>query len=98
MKGLSGLAPRQGTGFVESLLHLIGLDWTVPDLGTFSRRQKSLAVTIPCRGSHEPQNLLTGATVIRRSAQSTLLFPRPKRSESLSSSILIRRIWARPLG
>lgn len=98
MEGLFGLALRQGTGVVESLLHLVGLDWTVPDLGTLGRRQKSLAVTIRYRGSLGPQNLLTGATVIGRSAQSTLPVPRPKRSESLSSSILIRRIWARPLG
>ena len=31
MKVLSGMALRQTTGFVESLLRLIGLDWTVPD-------------------------------------------------------------------
>ncbi|MEE4121408.1 MAG: transposase, partial [Paracoccaceae bacterium] len=42
---------RQTTGFVESLLRLVGLDWTVPDFSTLSRRQKTLAVTIPYRGS-----------------------------------------------
>ena len=31
MKVLFGMALRQTTGFVESLLRLIGLDWTVPD-------------------------------------------------------------------
>ena len=31
MKGLFGMALRQTTGFVESLLRLIGLDWAVPD-------------------------------------------------------------------
>jgi hypothetical protein len=33
MKVLFGMALRQTTGFVESLLRLVGLDWTVPDLG-----------------------------------------------------------------
>jgi hypothetical protein len=31
----------------ESLLRLVGLDWSVPDFSTLSRRQKSLAVHIP---------------------------------------------------
>ena len=51
MKVLFGMALRQTTGFVESLLRLVGLDWAVPDFSTLSRRQKALAVTIPYRGS-----------------------------------------------
>ena len=51
MKVLFGMALRQTTGFVESLLKLIGLDWAVPDFSTLSRRQKTLAVNIPYRGS-----------------------------------------------
>ena len=51
MKVLFGMALRQTTGFVESLLRLIGLDWDVPDFSTLSRRQKTLAVNIPHRGS-----------------------------------------------
>ena len=47
MKVLFGMALRQTTGFVESLLRLVGLDWTVPDFSTLSRRQKTLAVNIP---------------------------------------------------
>lgn len=47
MKGLFGMALRQTTGFVESLLQLSGLDWSVPDFSTVSRRQKTLAVNIP---------------------------------------------------
>jgi hypothetical protein len=47
MKVLFGMALRQTTGFVESLLKLIGLDWVVPDFSTLSRRQKALAVNIP---------------------------------------------------
>ena len=58
MKVLFGLALRQTTGFVESLLRLVGLDWTVPDFSTLSRRQKTLAVNIPYRGSKGPLHLL----------------------------------------
>ncbi len=45
MKVLFGMALRQTTGFVESLLRLIGLG-TVPGFSTRSRRQKTLAVNI----------------------------------------------------
>ena len=51
MKGLFGMALRQTTGVVEGLLHLIDLDWTVPNFSTLSRRQKGLKVNIPYRGS-----------------------------------------------
>ena len=57
MKVLFGMALRQTTGFVESLLCLIGLDWEVPDFSTLSRRQKTLAVNIPHRGSQGPLHL-----------------------------------------
>ncbi|SEN63024.1 Transposase DDE domain-containing protein, partial [Pseudorhodobacter antarcticus] len=50
MKVLFGMALRQTTGFVESLLHLIDLDWAVPNFSTLSRRQKTLKVNIPYRG------------------------------------------------
>ena len=58
MKVLFGMALRQTTGFVESLLRLVGLDWDVPDFSTLSRRQKTLAVNIPHRGSQGPLHLL----------------------------------------
>ena len=45
------MSTRQTTGFVESLLCLIGLDRDVPDFRTLSRRQKTLKVNIPYRGS-----------------------------------------------
>lgn len=47
IKVLFVMALRQTTGFVESLLKLVGLDWTVPDFSTLSGRQKTLAVNIP---------------------------------------------------
>ena len=37
MKVLFGMALRQTTGFVESLLHLSDLDWAVPKFSTLSR-------------------------------------------------------------
>lgn len=52
-------------GFVESLLRLIGLDGTVPDFSTRSRRQKTLAVNILYRGSKGPLHLLIDSTGIK---------------------------------
>ena len=65
MKMLFGKALRQTTGFVESLLHLIGLDWAVPDFSTLSRRQKTLKVNIPYRGSQGTLHLLMDSTGIK---------------------------------
>ena len=65
MKVLFGMALRQTTGFVESLLQLIGLDWAVPDFSTLSRRQKGLKVNIPYRGSEGPLHLLIDSTGIK---------------------------------
>jgi hypothetical protein len=62
---LFGMALRQTTGFVESLLRLVGLDWTVPDFSTLSRRQKTLAVNIQYRGSKGPLHLLIDSTGIK---------------------------------
>jgi len=65
MKVLFGMALRQTTGFVESLLRLIGLDWAVPDFSTLCRRQKTLAVNIPYCGSQGPLHLLIDSTGIK---------------------------------
>lgn len=65
LKVLFGFALRQTTGFVESLLRLAGLDWSVPDFSTLSRRQKSLTVDIPYRGSDGPLHLLIDSTGIK---------------------------------
>lgn len=59
------MALRQTAGFVESLQGVIGLDWTVPDFSTLSRRQKTLKVNIPDRGSGGPLHLLIDGTGIR---------------------------------
>lgn len=65
MKVLFGMALRQTTGFVESLLRLSGLDWFVPNFSTLSRRQKTLQVNIPYRGSDGPLHLLIDSTGIK---------------------------------
>ena len=65
MKVLFGMALRPTTGFVESLLRIVGLDWEVPDFSTLSRRQKTLAVNIPYRGSQGPLYFLIDSTGIK---------------------------------
>lgn len=52
-----------GTG---RLLRLVGLDWSVPDFSTLSRRQKTLAVSIPYRGSKGPLHLLIPSRALLR--------------------------------
>lgn len=58
VKALFGMALRQTTGFVESLLRLIGLTLAAADFGTLSRRQKTLKVGIPHRGRDGPDGPL----------------------------------------
>ena len=58
LKVLFGMPLRQTAGFVESLLRLVGLDWEVPDFSTLCRRQKTLNVGRPYRGSKGPLKLL----------------------------------------
>lgn len=65
IKVLLGLPLRQTTGFVESLLELAGLNWTVPNFNTLCRRQKTLSVAIPFRGSSGPLHLLIDSTGIK---------------------------------
>ena len=65
LKVLFGLPLRQTTGFVQSLLELIGLDWVVPDFSTLCRRQRTLQVSLPYRGGTGPLNLLIDSTGIK---------------------------------
>lgn len=44
LKALFGLALRQTTGLVASLLKLAGLDWPVPDFSTLCRRRQRVSV------------------------------------------------------
>ena len=65
LKVLFGMPLRQTTGFVQSLLQLVGLDWAVPDFSTLCRRQRTLNVSLPYRGSEGPLNLLIDSTGIK---------------------------------
>ena len=65
LKALFGLPLRQATGLVESLLKLAGLDWSVPDFSTLSRRQMGLNVAIPYRPSTGALHLLIDSTGIK---------------------------------
>lgn len=65
LKALFGLALRQTSGMVASLLELAKLDWPVPDHSTLCRRQKDLAVTIPYRPSRGVLHLLIDSTGIK---------------------------------
>jgi hypothetical protein len=65
MKVLFGMALRQTTGFIVSLLRLTGLDWAVPDFSTICRRQMTLAVSIPYQGWKGPLHLLVDSTGIK---------------------------------
>jgi len=58
LKVLFGLPLRLTTGFVQSLLELIGLDWVLPDFSTLCRRQRTLQVSLPYRGGIGPLYLL----------------------------------------
>ena len=65
LKVLFGLPLRQTTGFMQSLLQLIGLDGVVPDFSTLCRRQRTLKVSLPYRGDTGPLNLLIDSTGIK---------------------------------
>jgi len=65
LKEMFGLPLRQTTGFVQSLLQLIGLDWAVPDFSTLCRRQRTLNVSLQYRGETGPLNLLIDSTGIK---------------------------------
>lgn len=65
IKVLFGLPLWQTTGFVASPPKLAGLDWPVPDFSTLCRRQKTLAVQLPYRGSGKPLHLLIDRTGIK---------------------------------
>ncbi len=65
LKALFGLALRQTTGLIASLLKLAKLDWPVPGFSTLCRRWKGLTVTIPYRPSQGALHLLIDSTGIK---------------------------------
>ncbi len=50
LKVLFGLPLRKTTGFVESLLKRVGLDWSVLGFSTLCRRQKNIIPRHPLQG------------------------------------------------
>lgn len=64
-KNFLGLALRQTTGLVESVLQLCGLAWPVPDSSTLCRRQRDLSVQIPYSPSKAGLHLLVDSTGIK---------------------------------
>ena len=58
MNVLFSMPERQTAGFVDSLLLLVGLDWSIPDFSALCRRHKTLNVNLPYRGGSGSLNLL----------------------------------------
>jgi hypothetical protein len=56
-----------------SLLHLVRMDWPVPDYFTLRRHQKTLAVQAPYRCADRPPNLLVDSIGAAGSAVSERL-------------------------
>lgn len=46
VKSLFQLSLRMVTGFVQSLIKLCGLDWTVPDYSIIGRRQRDIDIAV----------------------------------------------------
>ena len=65
LRSLFGLPLRQCSGFVESLLQLMGLDWQAPDFSTLCRRQAHLQVQLPYRAKGRPLDLLIDSTGVQ---------------------------------
>lgn len=65
VKNLFGLALRQASGMVASLLKLSGLDWPTPDYTTLCRRQQHLQVCISYRPNPNGLHLLVDSTGVK---------------------------------
>ncbi len=65
VKNLFGVALRQASGMVASLLKLSGLDWPTPDYTTLCRRQQHLQVCISYRSNLNGLHLLVDSTGVK---------------------------------
>ena len=65
IKCLFNLPLRQAMRMTQSLLHLAGRDWPVPDYSTVSRRQKTLQVAIGAVPTTTGLHLLVDSTGIK---------------------------------
>jgi IS5 family transposase len=65
MRMVFGLGLRQTEGLIESVIGLLGLDLSVPDHSTLSRRGKTLEVPLPRRAATGPLHLLVDSTGLK---------------------------------
>jgi len=65
IKSLFRLSLRMVNGFVQSLIHLCRLDWTVPDYSTICRRQKHIDIAINYQKSSNGLHLLVDSTGLK---------------------------------
>src|SRR5271157_4252226 len=65
MRLVFGLALRQTEGLIGSVIALLGLDLSVPDHSTLSRRAKTLEVPLPRRTTTGPLHLLVDSTGLK---------------------------------
>lgn len=65
IKSLFRLSLRMVTGFVQSLIHLCGLNWTTPDFSTLCRRQKNIDIAISYQKSSDGLYLLVDSTGLK---------------------------------
>src|SRR5918995_6188804 len=66
LRAVFRLAPRQTEGLIGSILHLLGLDLSVPDHTTLSRRAGTLAVPRPRSSPGSgPVHLLVDSTGLK---------------------------------
>ncbi|MGB4948992.1 MAG: IS5 family transposase [Candidatus Competibacter denitrificans] len=56
---------RALTGFLDSLVGLLGLTLTIPDYSTFSRRAAALTVWISRLATHQPRHVVIDATGLK---------------------------------
>jgi hypothetical protein len=70
IKVLFGLPLRQATGFVESLLKLIGLNWLVPDFSALCRPLPGSRNTVSIRGAKDVASRHSLSRLIRTAAPS----------------------------
>ena len=89
LKAGFGLALRQVTGLVASLLKLARLDWPVPDYTTLCQRQKALAVSLCGRPSAGGLHLLVDSTGIKMMGEGEWKTRKPGAS--------YRRQWRNPV-
>jgi IS5 family transposase len=65
VKAVYGLAFRQTQGSLQSIMALADLHWSVPTYSTFSRRAKTLDITLPRRKKQEALHVVVDATGLK---------------------------------